>query len=114
MPTIKPLSNHLVVQHLPYKVPDGIVIPEAFAHVMQEADTKVFKVVAVGPGRVTRKGIRVPIECEPGDRIITKSYTAGPDPLPDGNFLIDDGQILAVIPQQTYETQETQIAQASA
>lgn len=98
---MKPLNNRLIVRQLPYKKPaSGILIPEAFAESMMTGDTKVWTVIAVGPGRVNSKGIRVPIECEPGDRIITKSYTAGADPMDDGNSIITDDQIIAVIPKQ--------------
>lgn len=63
---------------------------------------KVFKVVAVGTGRTTKKGVTIPIPIEPGDKVLCHSFTAAPQEsgLDDGSFFITTDQILAVIPMQ--------------
>lgn len=97
---MKPLSNHIIAKHLPYRIPQGgILIPEAAQETMMQGDTKVYEVLAVGPGKLNAKGRRIPIECQPGDRIISKVYGSGPELLSDGNYIMTDDMIMAVVPR---------------
>ena len=100
---ITPLSNHLVVRrNISYGgvSSGGIILPQSTHDDNNVGGPKEVLVISVGPGKLNRKGVRIPIECEPGDRCIIHSYTTGPQPLPDGTLLITDDQILAVIPKQ--------------
>ncbi len=96
---MRPTSNHLVVQE---EVPEqlgSIYLTEKMKMSLQLGRPRVFRVLAKGPGRLTKKGVLIPIECEPGDRIITHSYFEGPTELDDGRHIITDQQILAVMPR---------------
>ena len=97
---IKPLGNHLLVRRLPQVQIGVIVLPSAFDDDHNTGGPKIFRVLAVGPGRRNRKGVVIPIECAPGDRIICHSYTAGVADvkLPDGQFILTEDQILMVLP----------------
>lgn len=63
---IRPIGNNILIQiDEAQSVSDGgIHTPETSRPVPRNAT-----VIRVGTGRVTKKGIRVPIECKPGDRI---------------------------------------------
>lgn len=76
----------------------GIVIPESLkqAHI---GNYKLWRVLQTGPGRLTRKGVCVPIECSPGDRLVTVTGHTGPHELPDGTAIISWDEVLAVIPR---------------
>lgn len=96
---MRPLGNNLVVKQLPFRQPQGgILIPEAHAAALHYGDIKVFEVIAVGPGKMSRLGGRIPIECEPGDRIICQCHTDGAKPLEGEHEVISADLILAVIP----------------
>lgn len=99
---MKPLGNNLIVKQLPFRKPTGgIAIPEAYADAMNYGDIKVYEVLAVGPGRINGKGVRIPIECETGDRIICSCHTEGARPMDDERQVISADLILAVIPNQS-------------
>lgn len=95
---MKPMANNLIVSHIPMEYHGSIVMPESMKDALNTGGVKCFRVHAVGPGRLTRKGVRVPIECEPGDRVLCHSYTTGPTPLDNDRMVISAEMILAVIP----------------
>lgn len=97
---ISPLSNRLVVERVKVEKIGHIFLTNRMQDDNNIGGPKEVRILAVGPGRLTRKGVRVPIECEPGDRAIIFSHTAGPEPIGDGKFIITDDQILAVIPNK--------------
>lgn len=68
----KPLGNRVVIE--PSETDDqmtsgGIYIPDTAKEKPQEG-----KVVAVGPGRLTDDGNRVPMEIEVGDSVVYSKY----------------------------------------
>lgn len=70
--TFKPLGNRVVVQ--PSDAEEqmsagGIYIPDTAKEKPQEG-----KVVAVGPGRLTDDGSRVPMELAVGDTVVYSKY----------------------------------------
>lgn len=97
---IRLLGNHLLVKRLPQVRLGGIFVPAAFDDDNNTGGPKLYQVLAVGPGQRNHKGVRIPIECVPGDRIICHSYTAGRADvkLPEGQFILTAEQILMVIP----------------
>lgn len=107
---MKLIGNRLLVKEvLPGEKTDGgIVIPEQARASGQFGPSKLWDVLAVGPGRVVyKRGFTtdVPIEAKPGDRVITHSYESGAYPLDDGTAIISDDLILAIIPKdKRYET----------
>jgi chaperonin GroES len=70
--TFKPLGNRVVVEPIEGEEQvssGGIYIPDTAKEKPQEG-----KVVAVGPGRLTDDGKRVPVELEVGDVVIYSKY----------------------------------------
>ena len=96
--SITPTSNHVLVARIVSEKIGSIYLTARLQDDNNVGGYKVYRVLAVGPGRLTRKGVRVPVECEPGDRVICHSYTSGAVPLEGGRHLITDDQILAVLP----------------
>ncbi len=66
-----PLGERLIVKPSEEEktTSSGIILPDTAKEKPQEGD-----VVAVGPGRVTDEGKRVPMELKKGDRIIYSKY----------------------------------------
>lgn len=94
-----PLGNRLLVRRVaPPTTRGGIYLPESARDDANTGGPKEFLVLAVGPGRMNAKGVRIPIECRPGDRVVCHSYTSGPVPVNDTDHIITEDQILAVIP----------------
>ena len=69
---LKPLDDRVVVEALPAeeKTKGGIVLPEAAKEKPQQG-----KVIAVGPGRMTRDGERVPPNLKKGDTVVYGKYS---------------------------------------
>lgn len=98
---IRPLGNRVIVRRLIADKIGSIVLPESLKDDFNTGGCREWLVLAVGTGRITKKGVRVPIECSAGDRIISHSYTAGAQELGNGDHIITTDQIIAVIPKQT-------------
>lgn len=92
-------GTHVLVEPELSKQTGMIHLTKSLQFSMNLGKPRVWRVLAVGPGRVTRKGTLIPVECEPGDRVITHSYTEGPVDLEDGKCVITSDQIIAVLPQ---------------
>ena len=106
---MKPLSNHIHVERVirPTYNHDGVIqLPPVLLDDNNTRGPKEYRVLAVGPGKVNKKGILIPIECEPGDRLIVQSYTVGEELLADGTALITDDMIIAVIPKHENRTHQ--------
>jgi len=69
--TISPLEDRVLVQPLEAETTtaSGLVIPDTAKEKPQEG-----KVLAVGPGRVDDKGVRVPMDVKVGDVVIYSKY----------------------------------------
>lgn len=69
--SIKPLEDRIVV--LPVEAEQvtasGLVIPDTAKEKPQEAE-----VIAVGPGRFSDEGERIPLDVKVGDRVIFSKY----------------------------------------
>jgi chaperonin GroES len=95
MAQIKPLGDRVVVKAMPREevTKSGIVLPDTAKEKPQEG-----KIVAVGPGRVTDDGKRVPVEVKEGDIVIYAKYAGSEVKLDDDELLIlGEKDILAVI-----------------
>ncbi len=100
---MKPLSNSLVVTWLPTQKVGSIIMPEITKDYYNSDSVKMFRVVASGPGRTTRKGVFIASEIQPGDNIIIDSRVTGrPQELGDGKFFIKNPEVavIAVCPRQ--------------
>ena len=93
---LKPLGSRIIIEPIEEDktTESGIVIPETAE---KERPIKG-KVLAVGPGRVTDSGERVPVSIKVGDTVLFKKY--GPDEIEmDGKkyLVADEEDVLAII-----------------
>lgn len=93
MKTLKLLGNSVLLGPIPQEQqsPGGVHYAPNF-----QDDRKRYRVVAVGPGRRTKRGVLVPPECAPGDNCIVEMDLAGSRPIEDGTgrVVVDAGSIL--------------------
>ena len=68
---LKPLEDRIVVQPLEAEqtTASGLVIPDTAKEKPQEGT-----VLAVGPGRIDDKGVRVPLDVKVGDVVLYSKY----------------------------------------
>ncbi|MGE5247750.1 MAG: co-chaperone GroES [Verrucomicrobiota bacterium] len=92
---VKPLHDRILIKRVEEeaKTKGGIIIPDTAKEKPQEG-----LVVAVGPGKVTENGTRVPCEVKEGDRILFGKYS-GTEIKVDGveHLILREDDILAVI-----------------
>ena len=80
-------------------IPDhsgAVIIPEAFR---QSGNQQFWQVLQAGLGRRDRNGLRIPMEANPGDRVITHNNLMNAVKLPDGTSIISERDVLMVIPK---------------
>ena len=68
---LRPLHDRVIIKRLDQesKTASGIIIPDTAKEKPQEAE-----VVAVGPGRVDDKGVRIPVDVNVGDKVMFSKY----------------------------------------
>lgn len=92
---IQPLGDRVVIKVLETeeKTKSGIVLPDTAKEKPQEGEVK-----AVGTGRVSDTGERVPLEVAVGDKVIFAKY-AGTEIKIDGEeyLIMSERDILAVV-----------------
>ena len=84
--SLKPLGNRVVVKPLEddeQMSSGGIYIPDTAKEKPQDGE-----VVAVGPGRLTDEGQRIPIEVEVGDTVVYSKYAGTEYKLGDTEYLV--------------------------
>lgn len=92
---VKPLADRVVVE--PYEEDEemrgGLYIPDTAKEKPQQGT-----VVAVGPGRVSDDGERIPVELEEGDRVLYGKYSPT-EVTVDGQdlLIIKESDVLAVL-----------------
>jgi chaperonin GroES len=92
---IEPLGDRILVKALPEGevVRGGIILPDTAKEKPQEGE-----VVAVGPGRMTDDGKRIPLDIKAGDRVIYAKY--GGTEIKDGKdelLILRETDVLAKI-----------------
>ena len=93
---VKPLGDRVLIQRLEEtedKTPGGIYIPDTAKEKPQRG-----KVVAVGPGRLTEEGKRLPMDVKAGDEVLFGKYS-GSDIKIDGveYMIIKEDEIYGII-----------------
>jgi chaperonin GroES len=92
---VKPLQDRILIKRVEEetKTKGGIIIPDSAKEKPQEG-----LVVAVGSGKVTDKGTRVPPEVKKGDRILFGKYS-GTEIKVDGeeHLILREDDILAIL-----------------
>lgn len=90
---IHPLGDRVVVRQIETgeTVKGGIILPDTAKEKPQEGE-----IIAVGPGRVTDDGKRIPMELKAGDKVIYAKY--GGTEIKDGKdelLILRESDILA-------------------
>jgi chaperonin GroES len=82
---IQPLGDRLVVKPMAKeeKTKGGIILPDTVKEKPQEGE-----VVAVGPGRVTDDGKRIPMDLKVGDLVIYSKYGGSEIKIDDVEMII--------------------------
>ena len=92
---VRPLADRLLVRRIEEQETKrgGIIIPDTAKEKPQEGE-----VIAVGPGRTTEDGKRIPLDVKKGDRILIGKYS-GTDVKIDGNeyVIIREDDVLGVL-----------------
>ncbi len=92
---IKPLADRVVVQRIEEEEEKkgGIIIPETAKERPQKG-----KVIAVGPGRLSDKGERMPMEVKEGDIVLFSKYAGTEVKVGDEEYLVmREDEILAIL-----------------
>lgn len=92
----KPLSNHIFIEPIEEEqiTKSGIVLPD----IAEKEKPIRGKIIAVGPGKVTDQGERLPMSVKVGDIVLFKKY--GPDEIEIDakKYLVgDEDDILAIL-----------------
>ena len=92
---IRPLHDRILVERLEEKEAKkgGIIIPDTAKEKPQEA-----KVIAVGNGRVTEDGKKIPLDVKAGDKILFGKYSGSEVKIDDKEYLIlKEEDVLAIL-----------------
>ena len=92
---IRPLHDRILVERLEEQEEKrgGIIIPDTAKEKPQEA-----KVIAVGTGKVTDEGKRLPLDVKVGDKILFGKYSGSEVKVDDKDYLIlREEDILAIL-----------------
>ncbi len=92
---IRPLHDRLLVERLEEKEvkKGGIIIPDTAKEKPQEA-----KVIAVGNGKVTDEGKKIPLDVKAGDKILFGKYSGSEVKIADKEYLImREEDVLAIL-----------------
>jgi chaperonin GroES len=92
---VQPLADRIVVEPLEEteEMRGGLYIPDTAKEKPQQGT-----VIAVGPGRVSEEGERIPVELEEGQRVLYGKYS-GTEVTIEGHdlLIIKESDVLAVI-----------------
>jgi chaperonin GroES len=92
---IRPLHDRVVVKRMEQEeqMRGGIIIPDTAKEKPQEA-----KVVAVGPGKLSEEGKRLPMDVQKGDQVLMGKYSGSEIKIDDQDYVIlREDEILAVV-----------------
>jgi len=92
---IKPLSNYVFVETFNEEktTKSGIFIPASV-----EEKPIMGKVIAVGPGKTTDEGKRIPLNVKVGDKVLFTKYTPNEIKIDEKEYLaVREDDILAII-----------------
>ena len=93
---IKPLSDHILIEPIKEeeKTKTGILLPETAEKERPEQG----KVIAVGPGRKNKKGEYIPLDVNPGQKVLFTKYGPNEIKVDDKEYLIaKEEDILAIL-----------------
>lgn len=93
--SVRPLGDRVIVKALPKeeKTASGVIIPDSAKEKPHQGT-----VMAIGSGRVSESGEKIPVSVSVGDRILYGKYS-GTEVKIDGSeyLIIKEGEILAIL-----------------
>ena len=92
---IRPMHDRLIVERMEEQEvkKGGIIIPDTAKEKPQEG-----KVIAVGAGKMTDEGKRLPLDVKAGDKILFGKYSGSEVKLDDKEYLIlREEDVLAIL-----------------
>ena len=92
---VRPLHDRILVERLEEKEvkKGGIIIPDTAKEKPQEG-----KVIAVGNGKVTDEGKKIPLDVKAGDKILFGKYSGSEVKIDDKEYLImREDDVLAIL-----------------
>jgi chaperonin GroES len=92
---IQPLADRVIVQRIEeeQQTKGGIIVPDTAKEKPQQG-----KIAAVGPGKLTEDGKRVPLEVKKGNKVLFGKYAGTEVTVDDADYLIlREDDILAII-----------------
>ena len=92
---IRPLHDRILVERLEEKEvkKGGIIIPDTAKEKPQEG-----KVIAVGNGKVTEGGKKIPLDVKAGDKILFAKYSGTEVKLDDKEYVVmREDDVLAIL-----------------
>ena len=102
---LRPLHDRIIVQRLEEGEQQigGIIIPDSAREKPQRG-----KVLAVGDGRMTDDGRRIPLDVEPGHLVLFGKYSGHEVTLEGSDYLIvKEDEVLAVVDDEITRKTET-------
>lgn len=96
MQKIQPLSNNIFLEptEVGQKTKSGIFIPDT----AQKDKPTMGKIVAVGPGKISDKGERIPTSLKVGDTVLFKQYGMDEIDIEGKKYLVgNEDDVLAII-----------------
>ena len=93
---LKPLGNRVILEPVSKeeKTKSGIIIPET----VDKEKPEQGKVLAVGPGKMSEDGKRIPMDIKAGDKVLFSKYSPTEVKIESKEYLVvSDDDILAVI-----------------
>lgn len=92
---IKPMQDRLLVkpENEEQKTAGGIIVPDTAT---KEKPMRG-EVIAIGPGKLSEKGVRLPMDVKVGDQVIYGKYSGTEFKLEDDDLLIiEQSDVLAI------------------
>ncbi len=96
---LQPLSNHVLLELIEEDTKttkSGIVLPDTAEKKKQSKGT----VIAIGPGKMSEKGDRIPMSLKVGDKVLFKEPWSEDNKMEsDGKklFLVEEDDVLGII-----------------
>ena len=92
---MKPLADRVVIKPSPAdeKTKGGIILPDT-----AKEKPVIGEVVAVGPGKVTEEGIKIPLEVKVGDKVLYGKYSGTEVSIEGNEYLImREADVFAIV-----------------
>jgi len=93
--TIQPLADRVIIQRIEeeQQTKGGIIVPDTAKEKPQQG-----KIVAVGPGKLSEQGKRIPLEVKKGNTVLFGKYAGTEVTIGDDDYLIlREDDVLAII-----------------